>query len=116
MQTKQQKIGAAAEAMARQHLQSHGLTLLDCNYSVKGGEIDLIMQDKDTLVFVEVRCRNNPHYAHSLETITRSKQNKIKHAAKCFLLERRWYDKVDCRFDAVGIESTDELIWIKNAF
>lgn len=123
-------IGQSAEINAQHFLEKSGLRLREKNfvaYSAQGkkiGEIDLIMEDRHCLVFVEVKMRGdeNAVYGHVLETITRSKQNKIIHAAKCYLLRERLYNSARCRFDAVGITpfknhpQSHEIIWIKNAF
>lgn len=88
------------------------------------GEIDLIMKDNDTLVFIEVRFRKNCHYGSPLESITRSKQKKIIRAAKFFLSKFKGHD-LSCRFDAVGITpnanttantSPFNIVWIPAAF
>lgn len=108
--------GSMGEDTAKAYLLKQGLEFIEANYYSKGGEIDLIMRDGEHLVFVEVRLRFNPSYGSSLETITAVKQSKIIHTAKCFLLENGLYDKVDCRFDAIGIGPDMELTWIPNAF
>jgi putative endonuclease len=113
--------GQIAESRAEAYLIEKGLTLVDRNYQIKRGarmrsEIDLIMRDSDYWVFVEVRMRLNPNFGNSLESINRQKQRLIIHAAKHFLLERNLYDRVPCRFDAIGIDHAQEIIWIKDAF
>lgn len=84
------------------------------------GEIDLIMLDRDTLVFVEVRYRKDGDFCNPLETVTRSKQRKIIKAASHYLLTRLKSHDIPCRFDVVGVtrEGTDNyhFEWIKNAF
>ena len=109
-------IGHQGEYNASQFLQSHGLILIEQNYRCQLGEIDLIMQEKQRLVFVEVRLRHNPDYGHSIETISPYKKRKIIGTAKHYLLQHDLYDKIDCRFDVVGLEPDNQLIWIKNAF
>lgn len=123
-------IGQSAEMNAQHFLEQNGLRLREKNfiaYNAKGkavGEIDLIMEDCDALVFVEVKMRSDLYstHGHVLETITRAKQNKIIHTAKYYLLRERLYNSARCRFDAVGITplknnpQLNEMIWIKNAF
>jgi putative endonuclease len=115
------KIGNQAEEIALQYLQKYGLTLLDKNYTTRLGEIDIIMLDKanDTLVFVEVRYRANNSFGTSVETVIRSKQQKIIRTALLFLQAQQKYQDFVCRFDVIGIESElkyPKIYWIKDAF
>lgn len=109
-------IGYQAERQACLFLEKKGFKLLEKNYSChKMGEIDLIMQDGDTTVFIEVRQRGLNDYVTPLESITPAKQHKIIKAATQYLLERGLYDKIFCRFDVIAI-SDGELEWVKDAF
>lgn len=96
-----------------------GLTLVERNYRHKTGEIDLIMQDGDTLVFVEVRSRKKDDHGSAQESITPSKQQKVIRTAKLYLQEANLYNKVTSRFDVVTfdpIEGEWQSVWFKNAF
>jgi putative endonuclease len=109
--------GKSAEEQARQHLEQRGLQLLVRNYRCKRGEIDLIMQDGDTLVFIEVRYRKSANYGTPVESITAQKQHRLLATAKHYLQRQRV--SVACRFDVIGItgSSADSRIdWIKDAF
>lgn len=108
------KKGHAAENKACTFLQDKGLTIVERNYSCAPGEIDLIMQDGEDLVFVEVRSRNTT-IAEALESIDGYKQAKIVRVASFYLQEKNWYDKVNCRFDVLAVTDT-QMEWIKNAF
>lgn len=108
-------IGLAAENRACAFLEKQGMHLLYKNYDCKFGEIDLIMKDGDYVVFTEVRCRNNQDYTSALESVSPAKKSKIIKTAMHYLLEKNWYNKVDCRFDVIAFEET-EMNWIKNAF
>lgn len=111
--------GKAAEETASRFLQIKGLTLLMQNYTCHFGEIDLIMRDKDDIVFVEVRSRSRQEYGLACETINLAKQKKLIKSAVHFLQRKRWLDKVNSRFDIVAIQFVSdkpELEWIKNAF
>jgi putative endonuclease len=113
------KIGNDAEETARIYLQKQGLILLERNYRCYSGELDLIMRDRDMIVFVEVRSKSRIDYGHPAETITRAKQKKIIRAATHFLQKKAWLYKVYSRFDVVAIEYLSDkykLDWIKNAF
>jgi len=106
--------GDQNEKIASNYLRSQGLTLLTSNYHSRYGEIDLIMQDKDTLVFVEVRYRRSNKFGGAAMSITPGKQRKIALTAMQFLQKNNKTDQ-HCRFDVVAI-SEQETQWIKSAF
>lgn len=107
--------GALAEAAAAEFLTGRGLRLLERNYRCRFGEIDLIMSDGRTLVFVEVRYRRNKSFGGALESITGAKREKLLRAARHYLAALREFPA--CRFDAVLLSGdTEELEWIENAF
>ena len=110
--------GDAAETRAEEFLQSQGLRTRSKNFRCKLGEIDLIMLHGDTLVFVEVRLRNNPRFTQAAESVTWRKQQKIIRAAQVYLLQERLTDRVACRFDVVALTQATETApeWIQNAF
>lgn len=111
--------GQVWEAEAIKFLKSKGLDFICKNYSCRLGEIDLILQDEDTLIFVEVRYRSASDYGDSAASVVRRKQQKIIRTASMYLLERDLYDKVYCRFDVVAINLVNnlpEIEWIPNAF
>lgn len=117
--TKAQITGKNAEDEAEAYLSAHGLTLLQRNYRQKIGEIDLIMQDQEHLVFVEVRARKEGDHGNALESITESKRSKIIRTAKYYLQENNLYYKATSRFDVVTLDPIDgewKLEWIRNAF
>ncbi len=109
--------GKEAELLARRHLEQQGLRLLAQNWSCKRGELDLVMLDGDTVVFVEVRYRKNTQWGGALDSIDGRKRQKLIFAAQYFLQrESRWADS-PCRFDVVAIDSSlDQLNWMQNAF
>jgi putative endonuclease len=111
------QIGQVAEEVACRFLQEQGLRLVTRNYSCKVGEIDLIMLDQKTLVFIEVRYRHNPHYGSSAETVTFAKQRKLTKTALYYL--QRHATNAPCRFDVVALTQINpkpNIEWIKNAF
>lgn len=110
-----QAVGQLSEKKAHEFLQAKGLTLLQSNFRCKSGEIDLIMRDKNTVVFVEVRTKNNKSFGSPIETVDRRKQKKIIKTAIHYLRLKNWFDKVNCRFDIVAI-TQNNLEWIPNAF
>lgn len=107
--------GQAAEDLAANWLRKQGLTLVERNYRVRGGEIDLICKDRKTLVFVEVRLRSNAHFGGAAASIGRAKQQRIILAAQHYLSGK---PECDCRFDCILLNDLDErqLEWIKGAF
>lgn len=115
MASPKQILGYHAESKACAFLELHGLILLDQNYHGPTGEIDLIMKEGDYVVFVEVRSRNDQNYQEALASITPTKQRKVIKTAIHYLLEKNWFNKVDCRFDVVAMDERENH-WIKNAF
>ncbi|PIB46617.1 hypothetical protein AOA59_04425 [Pseudomonas sp. 2822-15] len=112
--------GKDAEQQALNYLQQQGLRLLAQNWLCKRGELDLVMLDGDTVVFVEVRYRKHAQWGGALASIDGRKRQKLILAAQFFLQkEHRWADS-PCRFDVVAMESTPagpaDLNWLKNAF
>lgn len=115
MKLNQNNKGLAAEAAAVAFLKQQGLILLTQNYSCRFGEIDLIMRDKRTLVFVEVRLRSNPHFTSAAESIHHFKQQKLIRAAQHYL---QTHDpNAPCRFDVVLFQDAQMGTphWIRNA-
>jgi putative endonuclease len=108
--------GSQAELLAEKFLQRSGLVPLLRNYHCRYGEIDLIMLDGKTFVFVEVRLRSNRSFGGPAASIDTAKQKKILRAAQHYLSTLK--QTPPCRFDAVLFKSVNELDieWIKNAF
>ena len=109
--------GQHYEAVAERYLTSCGFQAIERNFTAKSGEIDLIMRDGDSIVFVEVRYRNNQNYGHAAETVTRSKATKLIRAANVWLMKNGLsIHSTDYRFDLVAIHQQGEQVeWIKNA-
>ena len=120
IKTQRQIRGNSAEALARSHLIHQGLDFFQANFRCKTGEIDLIFWDQQTLVFVEVRFRQDLSHGSPLDTITLAKQRKIKRAAQFFLQGQFGDHWPPCRFDVVGISgqlgSDPTVDWIQHAF
>lgn len=99
------------------YLQARGLRLLTQNYKIKAGEIDLICQDGETLVFVEVRARESYEQIHPFETVTKPKQARIIRTAKHYLVTHDLYDQCCCRFDVVAVHlGSGAIEWVTDAF
>ena len=107
--------GKLAEALAADYLQARGLRLLERNYDCRLGEIDLILADGLTLVFVEVRLRRSSDFGGAAASITAAKRQRILRAARHYLSGR---PERPCRFDAVLLDALapESIEWIKDAF
>lgn len=111
--------GKTYEAQAERWLRERGLRTVMRNFTTAGGEIDLIMDDATTVVFVEVRFRASGKFVGALESVTPRKQRRVLHAAACWLQRNPAQAARPCRFDVVGIEGVGDschVTWIKSAF
>lgn len=107
--------------MAIDYLQTRGLTLVERNYQCRLGEIDLVMRDREQLVFVEVRFRRRREYGMPVETVSRSKRNKLILCARHYLHRRGQTNSISCRFDVLGIDGSADtgrrnFHWVRDAF
>lgn len=119
MDSYRKQFGKFSEHEACHFLQARGFILIQQNYFCRYGEIDLIMQDQDDIVFVEVRSRSRLDYGHAIETINHDKIKKLIKTGQHFLQARQWLYKVNSRFDVVAIHqiaSKIQIEWVKNAF
>ena len=109
-----------AEDLALRYLQKHDMTLLERNFRSRFGEIDLIMQENNTIIFVEVRSRRNTAFLHPAETIDFSKRNKIRRTSQVFMQKTPAWNHFDWRFDVITLtgrrEDEMKIEWIKSAF
>jgi putative endonuclease len=112
-------LGVEAETVAANYLQHQGLSLVATNYSCRYGEIDLIMRDGKTLVFVEVRMRSNSSFGGAGTSITASKQLKLSRTAEYYLQQHGDIsNSAACRFDAILMQkpTMQDIEWVRNAF
>lgn len=113
------ELGRQAEDQACRFLEKHGLRLLTRNFRCKYGEIDLIMQDGNVLVFVEVRFRRNHRFGGPLASITPEKQRRLLMAAQIYLQQHPVKGKdAGMRFDVVALSAEAEnpdIEWLPNA-
>lgn len=108
--------GDVWEAAARRWLESKGLRFIAANVRERGGEIDLIMRDGKTTVFVEVRYRRSAQFGGAAASVTWSKQHKLLQIARLWLARHNGsFDTVDCRFDVLAFTGND-VEWFKDAF
>ncbi|MBT8147897.1 MAG: YraN family protein [Gammaproteobacteria bacterium] len=113
--------GQASETLALKYLRRSGVKLIARNYQCRAGEIDLIVRDGETVVFVEVRFRNNRQFGSPIESVTPTKRSKIVRCARHFLLHNPELAGFDCRFDIVGISPHSNCLgykieWLESAF
>lgn len=109
-------LGSVGEEAALAYLKKRKYTLLARNYRAERCEIDLILRDGETVVFVEVKARSNNRYGLGREAVTPSKQGNILRAAKHYLMENSLFD-VPVRFDVAEYSpQTEQILHIQNAF
>jgi putative endonuclease len=112
--TARAELGARAEALATDYLARQGLVLVVRNFRTRRGEIDIIVRDRDTLVFVEVRMRSRAAYGGAAASITPAKRARLLAAAQAYLstLAR----EPPCRFDAILLDGLDpaRIAWERN--
>lgn len=127
---KKRNFGQLQEQIAAEFLIANGLELLFTNFHCRLGEIDLIMLDDDTLVFVEVRYRRSDKFGSAVESVGHRKQTRLLRCAQYFLISHNLSDKLPCRFDILGLSPGQnykeaslpsatvgpQIEWLKNAF
>lgn len=111
-----QRRGAFYEKRARRYLESQGLKFVAANVYVRGGEIDLIMEHHQVIVFIEVRFRRSDAFGSAAASVTVRKQKRLLHTAQVWLSgEGESFETVDCRFDVLAFTG-NEIEWLTNAF
>ncbi|MCL1143556.1 YraN family protein [Shewanella gaetbuli] len=105
--------GQLAEQQAKEHLQQQGLTFVAANVRFKFGEIDLIMQDDNTLVFVEVKFRKSEAFGGALNALSAKQIHRIRCCAQAYIQQHNI--NPNCRFDVIAINNR-QINWIKGCF
>jgi putative endonuclease len=106
--------GARAEDLCAGLLRAAGMRLLERNWRCRLGEIDLIAEEGDTLVFAEVRMRSGSGFGGAAESVTAAKRSRIIAAARLYLVRR---PEASCRFDVFLVEGVPASVrWIRDAF
>lgn len=111
--------GARYEDIALDHLQSAGLELIARNYHCRYGEIDLVMRERDIVVFIEVRFRRRGRFGDGIDSVNAAKRAKLVRAASAFLAEHPRLADGACRFDVLAISDDSRAPlpdWRRNAF
>ena len=110
--------GKAGEDLAAGFLERNGFTILERNYRFERGEIDLIAEEGDELVFIEVKARSSPVFGTPEEAVTEEKQEQVRTVADGYLFEHH-IDNRPCRFDVVAVEFKNgktEIRHVRDAF
>ena len=109
------KVGKAYEERAEVYLKKQDFIILEKNFRVRQGEIDLIGYHKGALVFVEVKYRKDKRKGLPEEAVTIAKQRQISKVAQFYLMSHPLPENLSCRYDVVAI-CGEEIAWYKNAF
>lgn len=96
------KKGKTGEKLARRYLENKGYLIRESNYKKPTGEIDLILEDKETVIFVEVKYRKNLDFGYPREAVTTGKQKRILKTALWYIKEKK-LDNYGFRFDVIEI-------------
>ncbi|MCW3172769.1 YraN family protein [Shewanella subflava] len=105
--------GKLAEQQAREYLQQQGLTFVAANVRYKFGEIDLIMQDQHTLVFIEVKYRQSQAFGGAINALGAKQIHRIRRCAEAYLQQAGIHPP--CRFDVIA-NNNAQITWIKGCF
>jgi putative endonuclease len=110
--------GKVGEEAAERWLVANGYVIVERNVHLRGGEIDVIAQDGETLCFIEVKARSNDLYGAALTAVPAAKQRRLARAAAAYLLRHRWSGP--CRFDVLGLDLEAQGTWrislVRDAF
>lgn len=105
--------GKSGEKKAAEFLKKNGYSILQMNYRSKTGEIDIIAEKDNVVVFVEVKTRTTDKYGSGFEAVGHTKQGKIARTAEAYIIENK-IEKL-CRFDVISIDK-EEITHIISAF
>lgn len=107
------KTGTAYESIVADYLRKQGVKIREVNYRISCGEIDIIGEDKDTVIFIEVKYRKTASYGNPWEAVSIRKQKTICKVARQYCYCKRINKQV--RYDIVSI-CGEEILWFQNAF
>lgn len=114
------EFGRMAEDLALRYLKKRELRLLERNFRSRFGEIDLIMQENNTIIFVEVRARKTDAFLHPVESVDHRKRNKIRKTSQVYMQKTSAWNRFDMRFDVIALTGSAargmKIDWIKAAF
>lgn len=104
-------LGNQGEQAAADYLQQHGYRICARNFRVPVGEIDIIAEYQDTLVFVEVKTRRSLRFGSGAQAVSYHKQQKIIQTARWFLRQRHLEERCCCRFDVIEVYTGPQGSW-----
>ncbi|MCI8454019.1 MAG: YraN family protein [Lachnospiraceae bacterium] len=110
------RLGAGYEAVAAEYLAGRGYTILERNYRIRGGEIDLIAEKDRMLVYIEVKFRSSSCFGDPLEAVDRRKQKRLGRAAAFHYARYGAGEGKAVRFDVIGIYGDGSVRHVENAF
>lgn len=105
--------GTAYEKIAADYLRKQGIKIKEMNYRIAQGEVDIIGEDKENIIFIEVKYRKTASYGQPWEAVSGNKQKKICNVARQYCYSKRIKKQV--RYDIVSI-CGEEILWFQNAF
>ncbi len=97
------ELGAKGEEIAVRYLKNRGYKIVERNYRIRLGEVDIIAEQDDDLVFIEVKTRSGTLFGSPFESVTARKQKQLSKVALEYISKRGCHDR-PARFDVVGIE------------
>ena len=103
MTFKKKELGAKGEEVAVSYLKSRGYRIVERNYRIRFGEIDIIAEQGDDLVFIEVKTRSGTLFGSPFESVTKQKQKQLSKVALEYMSKQDCHER-PARFDVVGIE------------
>lgn len=115
MTDNKRQIGEAYEKKAEHYLLQKGYKILEKNFRIRSGEIDIIAQDGIYLCFIEVKFRTSNSFGSPLEAVDWRKQNQIRKVASFYLMKSNLSEWTPCRFDVIAFEG-EIITHIENAF
>ena len=114
--TPKQRAGEAAETAAAKYLTAAGCRIVARNARYRDGEVDLVVRERDVLVFVEVRMRVSSRFGGAAVSVNALKQKRIARAAQHWLFKQYGERWPVCRFDVVAVDGSGTIEWIRDAF
>jgi len=103
MTLKKKELGAKGEEIAVRYLKSRGYRIVERNYRIRLGEIDIIAEHGDDLVFIEVKTRSDILFGSPFESVSKQKQKQLSKVALEYISKKNCHNRPS-RFDVVGIE------------
>ena len=116
LRTPRQRAGDSAEDAAARHLLAAGCRIVARNARYRDGEVDLVVHERDVLVFVEVRMRSRSDFGGAAVTVHARKQQRIARAAQRWLFAKYGERWPVCRFDVITVDGNGTIEWIRDAF